>query len=70
MVKLIELAEKAGEAVFSFANELIDHTFDVDLAEENFREWLETRFEKAGIPDTLYRFLGEGQPDGSILVES
>lgn len=69
VVKLIELAEKAGEAVFSFANELIDHTFDVDLAEENFREWLETRFEKAGIPDTLYRFLGEGQPDGSILVE-
>ena len=69
LIKMVELAEKAGEAVYSFANELIDRVFDVNMAEENFREWLEGVFEKAGIPDTLYRYLGSGVPDGSIMVE-
>ncbi len=69
LVKLIELAEKAGEAVFSFANELIDRAFDYDLAEEQFKDWLEGVFNNAGIPETLYRHLGTGAPDGSIIVE-
>ncbi len=68
LIKLIELAENAGEAVFSFANELIERAFDVNLAEERFKEWLEGVFEKAGIPDTLYRYLGEGVSDGTINV--
>jgi len=69
LIKVIELAEKAGEAVFSFANELIDRAFDIDLAEVLFKEWLEEVFEKAEIPDTLYRYLGAGRPDGTIHVE-
>ncbi|MHC1709229.1 MAG: lamin tail domain-containing protein [Methanomassiliicoccales archaeon] len=69
LVKLIEIAEKAGEAVFFFANDLIDQTFDVDLAEENFKDWLEETFDKAGIPEEVYRYLGKGVPDGSINVD-
>lgn len=69
LLKLIELAENAGEAVFSLANELIDRAFDVNLAELHFREWLKDVFMEAGIPDPLYRYLGEGAVDGSILVQ-
>ena len=69
LIKLFEIAEKAGEAVFYFANDLIDQTFDVDLAEEHFKDWLEETFDKAGIPDALYRYLGAGVPDGSINVD-
>jgi hypothetical protein len=68
LIKLFEIAEKAGEAVFSFANDLIDQTFDVDLAEGHFKDWLEEEFEEAGIPHALYRYLGAGVPDGSINV--
>ncbi len=69
LIKLFEIAEKAGEEVFSFANDLIDRTFDVDLAEEHFKDWLEETFEEAGVPDVLYRYLGAGVPDGSIFVD-
>ncbi len=68
LIKLIEIVEKAGDTVFSFANDLIDQVFDVNLAEEHFKDWLEETFERAGIPDTLYRYLGAGAPDGSIYV--
>ena len=69
LLKLFELAERSGEAVFSFANELIERTFDMDLAEEHFKKWLKEAFEEAGIPDTLYRYLGAGWPDGTVEIE-
>ena len=69
LLKLFELVERSSEEVFSFANELIERTFDVDLAEEHFKKWLKEAFEEAGIPDTLYRFFGAGWPEGTIDIE-
>ena len=55
LIKLIELAEKAGEAVFSFANELIDRsTMTWRGAVQGLAEGV---FDNAGIPETLYRHL-------------
>lgn len=70
IIDIIELAERTGEKVYTFTNELIERTFDVDLVEHRFKQWLEKRFEERGIPDTLYRYLGAGYPDGSGLVRS
>ena len=69
LIKLLEIAEKVGEEVFYFANDLIDRAFDVDLAEENFKDWFKETFEEAGIPEALYRYLGTGVPDGTINVD-
>ncbi len=69
LIKLFEIAEKAGEEVFFFANDLLDRTFDVDLAEGHFKDWLKETFEQAGVPEALYRYLGAGVPDGSVNVD-
>ncbi len=69
LIKLFEIAEKAGDAVFFFASDLIDRAFDVDLTEEHFKHWLEETFEEAGVPGALYRYLGAGVPDGSMIVD-
>lgn len=69
LIKLFEIAEKAGDTVFFFASDLIDRAFEVDMAERQFKDWLEGTFEEAGVSDALYRYLGAGVPDGSIIVD-
>ncbi|NLX48068.1 MAG: hypothetical protein GXY70_07885 [Euryarchaeota archaeon] len=69
LIKLVELAERAGKTVFFFANDLIEQVIDVDLAERSFIDWMKEEFKEAGIPDAMYRYLGAGGPESTIHVD-
>lgn len=68
IIDLINAAEDLADAVVCDVNDLIDGITGTDLIEEQFIAWLEESFHDAGLPDTLYRYLGAGGPESSILA--
>jgi len=66
VIEVTNFFEGAIESVYYSVNDIIDDWFGVDRAEEQFKGWLEDRFEDAGVPDTLYRYLGAGGPEDFI----
>lgn len=63
LMDLVSAVESIGDQVVFSVNDIIDQMSGTDLLEEQFREWMQGKFDEAGVPDTQYRYFGAGVPD-------
>ncbi len=70
LIDPVNIAEHWAETAVFTLNDIVDIGTGIDLAEGHFKDWLEDRFEGAGLPDTLYRYLCAASPENTIIVPS
>jgi len=68
LVDAANILEDVEEAFEFGLNDIIEWISGTDLLEDQYKDWIKGKFEIAGLPDTLYRYLNAGIPDDRIIV--
>lgn len=66
IIDTINLAEEAVESIVFTINDIINYATGEDLAEGHFKSWLENKFQEAGVPDALYRYMFVDGPETKV----